>query len=93
MIEEDDVQKRIMVPPRTLNLEEGSQYRFPKCFYSRNGWIKVKDTNSVEKIEINAPEESMSLSLEEINERRHELFNNYVTTTLQIVSVGVPEKK
>jgi hypothetical protein len=30
----------------------------------------------------------MSLSLEEINGRRAELFNNYVTTTLQVVSVG-----
>lgn len=82
-----------MVPPRTLDLEEGSQYRFPKCFVSRNGWIKVKDTASVEKVEVNASEESVSLSLEEINEKREELFNNYVTTALQVVSIGAPEKK
>ena len=35
----------------------------------------------------------MSFSLEEINEKRHELFNNYVSTMLQVVSVGAPEKK
>ena len=35
----------------------------------------------------------MSLTLEEINEKRHEMFNNYVTTTLQVISVGAPEKK
>ena len=47
VIEENEVQKKIMVPPRSIELEEGSQYRFPKCFCTRNGWIKVKDTASV----------------------------------------------
>lgn len=36
-----------MVPPRSLDLEEGGEYHFPKCFYSRNGWLKVKDVEKV----------------------------------------------
>lgn len=47
VIEENEVQKKIMLPPRSIELEEGSQYRFSKCFCTRNGWIKVKDTTSV----------------------------------------------
>lgn len=47
IIEQDEVQKTIMIPPRTVNLEEGAEYRFPKCFCSRNGWIKVKETTAV----------------------------------------------
>ena len=43
IIEQDEVQKKIMLPADTPELEEGCQYRFAKCFYSRNGWLKVKD--------------------------------------------------
>lgn len=47
----------------------------------------------MQKIERGHPEENVTLSLEEINERRHELFNNYVTTVLQVISISAPEKK
>lgn len=79
-----------MLPARSIQLEEGVQYRFPKCFYSRNGWLKVKESNQIERIERVRSEETVSLSLPEINERKNELFNNYITTHLQVVSVGNP---
>jgi hypothetical protein len=79
-----------MLPPRSIQLEEGAQYRFPKCFYSRNGWLKVKESNEIERIERVRSEEIVSLTLQEISERKNELFNNYITTDLQVVSVGNP---
>ena len=47
IIEQDDVQKKIMLPPRSIQLEEGGHYRFPKCFYYRNGWLKVKEIEQI----------------------------------------------
>jgi hypothetical protein len=35
----------------------------------------------------------VALSIEEINERKETLYNNYITTTLEIVHVGLPEIK
>jgi hypothetical protein len=70
IIEQDEVQKKIMLPARSVALEEGVEYRFPKCFFSRNGWLKVKNSQDISKIERMGSHESVSLSLEEINERR-----------------------
>lgn len=42
IIEQDQVQKKILLPSQTNDLDLDVQYRFSKCFYSRNGWIKIK---------------------------------------------------
>jgi hypothetical protein len=70
--------------------QEGAQYGFEKCFYSKNGWIRVDEADKVKLIESKANE---FLTLAEINESRADLSSHYVTTIIQIVEIGVPEKK
>ena len=64
VIEQDQVQKKVLLHPQTQNLDEGVIYRFSKCFYSRNGWLRAKEGNLIEQIKT---EENISLSLDEIN--------------------------
>lgn len=68
-------------------LQEGSQYCFEKCFYSKNGWIRVDDADKVKLME-NKPNEF--LTLPEIYEARADLNTHYVTTILQVVEIGAP---
>jgi sensor c-di-GMP phosphodiesterase-like protein len=43
IIEENNHQTKIMIPKDGIELEEGKNYIFKKCFNSRNGWLYAKN--------------------------------------------------
>ncbi len=42
IIEQNNVQTKICIPKDGIELEEGKQYTFGKCFNSKNGWLYAK---------------------------------------------------
>lgn len=46
IIEQGQVQTKISIPKDGVELEEGKQYIFTKCFNSRNGWLYAKSPSS-----------------------------------------------
>ena len=68
-------------------LQEGAQYSFEKCFYSKNGWIKVDEADKIKLMESKANE---FLTLNEVYDSRADLNNHYITTVLQVVEISAP---
>ena len=51
IIEQDNIQKKIMLPHINFPLQLGASYNFDKCFYSKNGWIKLNQSDNMKLIE------------------------------------------
>jgi hypothetical protein len=90
IIEEDSVQRKIKLPLEAHDLIEGAKYDFAKCFFSSNGWIRVKETQGISQLE---PKSIETNSLPEIFENRYKLNNNCLSLVLEIVDIKKPEKK
>lgn len=55
IIEQDNTQSKIKIPSSDIEMEEGSSYKFAKCFYSRNGWINVRNPQeTIEEVHSNS---------------------------------------
>ena len=90
IIEQENTQRKIKFPQVGMELQEGAQYAFEKCFYSRNGWLTLKELDKLRQLE---PRETESLPLGVVYEKRFELNSNYLSTLLQVVEVMPVEVK
>jgi len=48
IIEQDNIQKKIKFPTSIPELSLGATYNFPKCFYSRNGWLTIREADQIQ---------------------------------------------
>ena len=84
IIEQENTQRKIKSPHVGLELQEGAKYAFDKCFFSRNGWLTLKELDKLRQLE---PRDRESLPLGLIYERRAQLNSHYLSTLLQVVDV------
>ena len=87
IIEQNNVQTKICIPKDGIELEEGKQYTFGKCFNSRNGWLYAKKPSETVVEKDASSVEDKFYTLNEIYEHRETLANKYVSAQLKVIFI------
>ena len=87
IIEQNNVQTKICIPKDGIELKEGKQYTFGKCFNSRNGWLYAKKPSETVVEKDSSPLQDRFYTLNEIYEQRETLANRYVSAQLKVISI------